>query len=111
MVKEKAMKYLTNVEVNAIANGMAFRPVYGNGEKSECQFVRIDGEDKAYYAVFNYTEEEQKTTTPLSDLGLDTSSPYEAKELWTGNLMTLKGEIQVTLPPSDVAVFSITRRK
>ena len=69
------MKYLTNAEVNAIANGVAFRPVYGNGEKSESQFVRIDGEDKAYYAVFNYTEEEQKTTTPLSDLGLDTSSP------------------------------------
>lgn len=111
VVKEKAMKYLTNAEVNAIANGVAFRPVYGNGEKSESQFVRIDGEDKAYYAVFNYTEEEQKTTTPLSDLGLDTSSPYEAKELWTDNCMTLKGEIQVTLPPSDVAVFSITRRK
>ncbi|MBQ5721920.1 MAG: alpha-galactosidase, partial [Bacteroidaceae bacterium] len=110
-VKEKAMKYLTNAEVNAIANGEAFRPVYGNGEKSECQFVRIDGEDKAYYAVFNYTEEEQKTTTPLSDLGLDASSSYEAKELWTGNRMTFKGEIQVTLPPSDVALFSITRRK
>lgn len=111
VVKEKAMKYLTNAEVNAIANGVAFRPVYGNGEKSECQFVRIDGEDKAYYAVFNYTEEERKMTTPLSDLGLDASFSYEAKELWTGNLMTLKGEIQVTLPPSDVAVFSITRRK
>lgn len=108
-VKEKAMKYLTNAEINAIANGVAFRPVYGNGEKSEFRFVRIDGEDKAYYAVFNYTEDEQKTTTPLSDLGLNSSSSYEAKELWTGNRMTIKGEIQVTLPPSDVAVFAITR--
>lgn len=108
-VKEKAMKYLTNEEINAIANGVAFRPVYGNGEKSEFRFVRIDGEDKAYYAVFNYTEDEQKTTTPLSDLGLNSSSSYEAKELWTGNRMTIKGEIQVTLPPSDVAVFAITR--
>lgn len=111
VVKEKAMKYLTNAEVNAIANGVAFRPVYGNGKKSECHFVRIDGEDKAYYAVFNYTGEVQKTSTPLSDLGLDASSSYEAKELWTGNRMTLKGEIQVMLPPSDVAVFAITRRK
>ena len=103
------MKYLTNAEINAIANGVAFRPVYGNGEKSEFRFVRIDGEDKAYYAVFNYTGDEQKTTTPLSDLGLNISSSYEAKELWTGNRMTLKGEIQVTLPPGDVAVFAITR--
>lgn len=108
-VKEKAMKYLTNAEINAIANGVAFRPVYGNGDKSEFRFVRIDGEDKAYYTVFNYTEDEQKTTTPLSDLGLNPSSSYEAKELWTGNRMTIKGEIQVTLPPSDVAVFAITR--
>lgn len=29
------MKYLTNAEINAIANGESFHPVDGNGEKSE----------------------------------------------------------------------------
>ena len=34
-VKEKAMKYLTNAEINAIANGESFHPVDGNGESQK----------------------------------------------------------------------------
>ncbi len=54
--EEKAMKYLTNAEINAIANGESFHPGARNGEKSENQFVRMDKDGKAYYAVFNYMD-------------------------------------------------------
>ena len=48
-------RYLTNAEINAIANGESFHPVDGNGEKSENQFVRMDKDGKAYYAAVSYT--------------------------------------------------------
>lgn len=106
-VKDKAMKYLTNAGINAIANGEAFRPVDGNGEKSENQFVRIDKDGKAYYAVFNYADQELKMTASLERLGLDASKEYKLKELWSDIESTAKANLAVTVPASDVAVFKI----
>ena len=106
-VKDKAMKYLTNAEINAIANGEAFRPVDGNGEKSENQFVRIDKDGKAYYAVFNYGNQELKMTTDLERLGLNPSKEYKLKELWSGAESTAKTNLEVIVPACDVAIFKV----
>mgnify|MGYP000996274799 FL=1 len=106
-VKEKAMKYLTNAEINAIANGESFHPVDGNGEKSENQFVRMDKDGKAYYAVFNYMDQELKMTTALERLGLDSSKEYRLKELWSGIESTAKTNLDVTVPAYDVAIFKV----
>lgn len=106
-VKEKAMKYMTNAEINAIANGESFRPVDGNGEKSENQFVRIDKDGKAYYAVFNYADKELKMTVLLERLGLDPIKEYRLKELWSGAEINAKAKLEVTVPGLDVAVFKI----
>lgn len=106
-VKEKAMKYLTNAEINAIANGESFHPVDGNGEKSENQFVRMDKDGKAYYAVFNYMDQELKMTTVLERLGLDSSKEYRLKELWSGIESTAKTNLEVTVPACDVVIFKV----
>ena len=106
-VKEKAMKYLTNAEINAIANGESFHPVDGNGEKSENQFVRMDKDGKAYYAVFNYMDQELKMTTALERLGLDSSKEYRLKELWSGIESTAKTNLEVTVPACDVVIFKV----
>ena len=106
-VKEKAMKYLTNAEINAIANGESFHPVDGNGEKSENQFVRMDKDGKAYYAVFNYMDQELKMTTALERLGLDSSKEYRLKELWSGIESIAKTNLDVTVPAYDVAIFKV----
>jgi alpha-galactosidase len=106
-VKEKAMAYMTNAEINAVANGESFRPVDGNGEKSENQFIRIDKDGKAYYAVFNYAEGELKMTVALERLGLDAAKEYKLKELWSGAESTAQANLEVTVPALDVAIFRI----
>ena len=106
-VKDKAMKYLTNPEINAIANGESFRPLEGNGEKSENQFVRIDKGGCSYYAVFNYTDKELKVSTSFERLGLDSEKKYKLKELWSGKESFAKNYLEVMLPACDAAIFKI----
>ena len=94
-------------EINAIANGESFHPVDGNGEKSENQFVRMDKDGKAYYAVFNYMDQELQMTTALERLGLDSSKEYRLKELWSGIESTAKTNLEVTVPACDVVIFKV----
>lgn len=106
-VKEKAQKYLTNGEVNAVATGEAFRPVDGNGEKSENQFVRIEKDGTCYYAVFNYSDKELPVTVSLERLGLDKVKEFKVKELWRGTVSTAKETMAVTVPAQDVMLFKL----
>lgn len=105
--KEKAEMYLTNTSVNAIANGEAFRPVEGNGEKSENQFVRRDKDGKTYYALFNYAEQELKTTIALERLGLNPEKEYRLTELWSGIETRAKASMEIIVSAQDVALFKI----
>lgn len=106
-VKAKALKFLTNAEVNAVATGESFRPIDGNGEKSEHQFVRIDKDGTCYYAIFNYSEQEQTLSVSLERLGLDKTKEYTVKELWRGTESTAKETMNVVLPGQDVYLFRI----
>lgn len=104
--KEKAMKYLTNAEVNAIATGRSFRPVEGNGAKSENQFIRKDTEGNLYYVIFNYSEENITMNVPFERVGLDAAVDYKAKELWSGDNIDLKSSL--TIPAKDVVLIKIS---
>lgn len=79
--KERAIKYLTNPAINAIANGVSFRPIEGNGEKSENQFVRKEN-NGTYYVYLNYDENNIIVNIPLERIGLDKGKNYNAMELW-----------------------------
>lgn len=106
-VKAKAQNYLTNGEVNAVATGEAFRPVDGNGEKSENQFVRIEKDGTCYCAVFNYSDKELPVTVSLERLGLDKVKEFKVKELWRGTVSTAKETMAVTVPAQDVMLFKM----
>ena len=103
--KEKSQKYLTNPEVNAVATGEVFRPVEGNGEKSEHIFVRQTPDGRFHCAVFNYSDQEQTTTLSLERIGLDKARSYQVKELWSGNETSAEGQLEVTVPSKDVQLF------
>lgn len=103
--KEKSQKYLTNAAVNGLATGEVFRPVEGNGEKSECIFIRKTPEGHFHCAVFNYSEQEQKTTLSLERIGLDKTRSYQVKELWSGNQTSANGLLEVTVPSKDVQLL------
>lgn len=107
LVKERAEKYLTDAEVNAVATGVSFRPVEGNGAQSENQFVRLEEDGTCYYAVFNYTDEEATFTIPLERLGLDGNKEYGIKELWRKTEQTAKGSMEFAVPARDVMLFRI----
>lgn len=103
--KERAVKYLTNKDVNQIANGVSFRPVEGDGANSENQFMRQD-DDALYYVVFNYGEEEMNVTIPTERIGLNPSGTYTAKELWSGKDVRL--DETITVPGKDVKLIRIS---
>lgn len=105
--KEKAMKFLTNKRINAVANGYAFRPLTGNGEKSEFQFVRSNKNGITHYAVFNYTEKELVVETKMEDLGLRARREYTATELWSGKHRFVKGSMSLTVPPCDAFIYEM----
>ena len=103
--KEKSQKYLTNAAVNAVATGEVFRPVEGNGEKSEHIFVRKTPDGRFHCAVFNYSDQEQTTVLSLERIGLDKARNYQVKELWSGNETFATGQLEVTVPSKDVQLL------
>lgn len=105
--KDRAMKFMTNPEVNAVARGISFTPVEGNGEKSEYQFVHHDADGTTYFAIFNYSEDDMNTTISLERIGLDPSTGYQAKELWSGDEQPVKGNLTVTVPGKDALLYKI----
>lgn len=102
--KERACKYLTNQDINLIANGVSFRPVEGNGTNSEYQFMRQDN-DALYYVIFNYGEEEISVNIPSARIGLDNPEAYTAKELWSGEDIDIRQ--MLTVPGKDVKLIRI----
>ncbi|NDV80988.1 alpha-galactosidase [Bacteroides sp. 51] len=104
--KERAKKFLTNAAVNAVATGEAFRPVEGNGERSEHIFVRKEKDGTLHCAVFNYSENELQMNLSMDRLGLDSARSYQATEIWSGQQSTANGQIQVSIPPKDAKLIA-----
>lgn len=91
--------------MNAVATGEVFRPVEGNGEKSEHIFVRKTPDGRFHCAVFNYSDQEQTTVLSLERIGLDKVRNYQVKELWSGNETSATGQLEVTVPSKDVQLL------
>lgn len=106
--KEKAKVFLTNPEVNAVAKGQSFRPLEGNGEKSENQFIHTDQAGNVYYALFNYGETPLTINLPLSRMGINVKQVRSVKELWSGE--SLNGDASITIPPKDVKLIKFEKK-
>ena len=103
--KIRAGKFLTHRKVNALATGRAFRPVEGNGEKSENQFVRCETDGSVAYAVFNYSAKETRIQVSLARLGLDADREYRAEDLWKGTWRSVRGQMEIDVPAEDVVLL------
>jgi alpha-galactosidase len=101
--KERARKFFTNKDVNAVAKGISYRPVEGNGEKSENQFYYKNESSNVYYAVFNYGEEDMEVDIPTGRIGLDASSITGATDLWDGSFLDWRTPVKV--PSKDVRLI------
>lgn len=105
--KARSEQFLTNAEVNGIANGKAFRPVEGNGKHSENVFVRNEADGTCYLAVFNYSDSEQAVSLSLDRLGLDATASRSVRELWRGTETTAGQTLDFNVPAKDVMLFRI----
>lgn len=110
-VKARAVKYLTNPKVNAAAAGESFRPVEGNGEMSENQFISRNRNGVRYYAVFNYADSPVQVTADFSRLGLDEGTAFEFEELWSGEKSTAEGDFIIDIPAKDVKFFAVRQKQ
>lgn len=108
--KSRAEKFLTNPRVNAAATGEAFRPVEGDGIRSENQFISRPRDGVTYYAVFNYSDKETRRTIDPRRLGLDPAAEYDFEELWSGEHLTLRRPTEISIPGKDVRFYAIRRR-
>ena len=107
--KSKSLSLLTREEVNNVATGVAFRPVEGNGNASESQFLRFNEDGSCDYAVFNYSDEEVKGTVSLDRLGLKINEKYIVKELWRNHEEEVKTSMNYTIPAKDVLLFKFNK--
>jgi alpha-galactosidase len=107
--KVRSAKYLTNAAVNAVATGEAFRPVEGNGERSENMFIS-HREGKSYLALFNYGENSASTPVDLARIGLDADTEYSFTELWSGVVQNISNEATVEIAGKDVKLFEIIEK-
>lgn len=107
IAKERTLEYVTNQQINSIADGRAFRPVEGNGEESENIFYRKNNDNTLEIAFFNYTENDLSIDLPLERLGLSIEHEYVALELWSGAEMPVNKHLKITIPSKDVLLFKM----
>lgn len=106
-VKQRAQRFLTNRRINAVATGEAFRPVEGDGIRSETQFISRPRNGVIYYAVFNYSDTAADIMIDPQRLGLDTQKRYDFEELWRNDRLEVHGNTRITIPGKDVHLYAI----
>jgi alpha-galactosidase len=105
---ERARKYLTNPDINAIATGRSFRPVEGNDDRSESLFVRHESNGDVYLACFNYTENAKSYRMEPSRIGLSDFDHYAITELWSHQKADLRQPVNI--PAHDAKVFRLRKQ-
>lgn len=114
---ERAAKFLSNKEINRIANlGCSFRPVYGykeyNGNPDgaeEC--VMLHTEEYLYVAIINYRNEVLNGNIPFERLGITNEDFISIKELWNGETVrTTESVLPYSVPATDAKIFSFKKK-
>lgn len=105
LAKQRNKDMLTRKEINSLVTGKAFRPVEGNGEASESQFIRWNEDGSCVLAVFNYSDTAVKGSVSLERLGLKVNKKYTVKELWRNKEEQVEKELGFTVPAKDVLLF------
>lgn len=108
IAKERAMLYLTNPDINAIATGRSFRPIAGNSDTCESRFVRTEADGTVYFVAFNYGETPLTVALPAAEMGL-TLTDYTITSLWDHR--DISGSATIDIPSKDVVVVRLQPRK
>jgi len=113
VARERALKYLTNPDINELARrgsrvgvmGHLFAPLEGNTANAAANQFRWEDGEYFYVAVFNYSAQSAYQTIDFKRIGFDGRGPVTAKELWSGKTSTVTSPLTVALGPADAAVY------
>ncbi len=111
--RERAASILPNREIMEVAKaGRSFRPVEGNTGEGACDcFVRREGEDSLYLAVFNFSNTEKKRMElSLPRLGLEEKAAYHVRDLWSKEESLASGTMTVLLEEAQPRIFLLKKQ-
>ena len=106
---ERIQKLVRNSELLEICRGKtAFLPYDANTGKDASEvFVRRD-DNATYLAIVNYGENTADYAIDLGRAGLDPSTSYDVRELYSSELSSsVVDTLRVTVPASDSKIFKI----
>lgn len=102
----RAKRYLTNPDINRIADGHSFRPLNGDNERSDNQFIRYVNEDEVLLVIFNYSDSLLEYEIDADRIGLVSGEKYYGEELWSHKKGVKPGDV-IVIAPKDVKVLRI----
>ena len=107
---DRIKRLVNNKEICEMARlCRSFRPVeIGSGDRGADMFEYTVGNNH-YVAIFNFTDKSAHRVLPMRRIGLSESQEYKTKELWSGDNLTLRGNIDIEVPAKDVKVFKIEK--
>jgi len=106
--KERAKKFLTNPGIDTVAKiPKSFRPVGGDTGSRAANLFTCYYKDDFYLAAFNYSDTATNWNIDFSRIGLKTSGPIEAKELWSGAAIPATNSMTIQLAPADAALYKL----
>jgi alpha-galactosidase len=106
--KERAKKFLTNPEIDAVARlPKSFQPVEGDTGSRAANLFTCHYKNHFYLAAFNYSDRSADFRVDFRRLGLKTRGPVEAKELWSGAVMQATNSMTIQIAPADAAVYKL----
>jgi alpha-galactosidase len=103
-----AQHYLTNDAINAVARiGKAFRPVNGNSGDHAPDLLSMTNGSTTYLAVFNFGSGSETQTVDLGRVGLDSSRKYAVTDVWSGDISSAKGTLNVPLASQEGRLLAL----
>jgi alpha-galactosidase len=107
--KERARQFLTHGEINALARARkSFRPVEGDTGPTAANLFTWQDARFLYLAAFNYSGTEETYPVDFQRIGLKATGPVEVKELWSGATSRVTSPMQITIRPTDAAIYQFT---
>jgi len=93
--------------LTVIKNGKAFAPVEGSVDKESAEVFSQRIGNYLYLALFNYSTNPKKIQISPERLGLLLNQTYTGTELFSGNKISMMGNLMVPVAQKDAVFFKI----
>jgi alpha-galactosidase len=93
--------------LDLLKDGRSFRPLEANTENKAVELFIRTIKGNTYLAVFNYGNTSREYNLPFHRLGLKKGAIMTVKELFSQVQSSANGNLHITLPSGDAAIYRI----